>query len=558
MLDDPRTDVANAIAQLRRRLGLARVERWCVRGLGAGALAVAITLALGQLGLPSIGLAAGVAVLAAGMLAGAIVGLILWPSRFDAARLADVHFRLNDRLTTALEFHASDEPLLALQRQEAAGHLGSLRITQSLRGQIGRRDPALAGAAFAVLLALTLFGGGTSPSASAFSATATDRSRINHAATRAVPSLIRRLEQGLTAQQRANPAFQNLQNTLTQLRQQLLRSPDRAAALLAISAAEQRIRQNLASPRPLNAAALMHALSSFTTPAERALASEPGSAAASAAAHALSRLAPGLKRLSSSQRAALSHALSRAQRTSTNKQYQAALRRAASALSQGKTESAAKALNQAAQSLANAATAQTEHSRLTQATNNLDALKNTVSGMASDTAAQSSGSHGAGQKGHSSNGNQKTASQATGRPNGLGHARTKRPGGSGSATSGNGVKRTNQRGLDLAVIGHAPTTSSGLSPNAKGGGGAGEAAGTNPGGSSSQFRYVTVFVPGKIGAGASISVQERGAGNSGGRLVPYRLVIASYSHTAHVALDRVALPPSLQAYVRQYFSSVSR
>jgi hypothetical protein len=68
---------------------------------------------------------------------------------------------------------------------------------------------------------------------------------------------------------------------------------------------------------------------------------------------------------------------------------------------------------------------------------------------------------------------------------------------------------------------------------------------------------VTVYVPGHLGKGAD-TIQTGPQGNPAqGLVVPYQQVLASYNRSAHQALDRSALPPSLQRYVQRYFSSIS-
>jgi hypothetical protein len=69
---------------------------------------------------------------------------------------------------------------------------------------------------------------------------------------------------------------------------------------------------------------------------------------------------------------------------------------------------------------------------------------------------------------------------------------------------------------------------------------------------------VTVFVPGKQGKGAEIVRNGPKGAPAPGALVPYQQVVGQYAQSAHQALDRAALPPSLQGDVRRYFSTLSR
>ncbi len=69
---------------------------------------------------------------------------------------------------------------------------------------------------------------------------------------------------------------------------------------------------------------------------------------------------------------------------------------------------------------------------------------------------------------------------------------------------------------------------------------------------------MTVFVPGKQGKGPTITRTGPNGAPQLGAIVPYRQVVGQYTQSAHQALDRAALPPSLQGYVRRYFTTLSR
>jgi hypothetical protein len=556
MRDGSPIHVVNAVALVRRRLGLARIQRWGVRGLGAGAVLIALTLIAGQLGLPEIGLGLALAILAAGALSGSVLGRLLrWPDQVEAARLVDIHFRLDDRITTALEFRTSEEPLQALQRRETVDRIEGLKLKDSVRGQVGRRDPALAGVAIIAALALSFVGTAASPSASALSDTSLDKQRINQAATTTIPSLLRHFEQGLAPQQRATPGLRELNFALTRLQRDLLHAPTRAAALRAISAAQQLIQQ--ATGRRLDTSSLLRALKPYTTPTGRAQASGQNGGA-SAASAALSRLASGLNHLSASQRAKLARSLSKAQGAASDSRLKSALQQASSSLSRGDTRAAARALQKAAGTLKSAAANESAASRLASASNSLDSLKNSVSGMSQDNGTQPQSQQTGSQRTSSSkpgaNGNEGIV-----QPNGLGHQRTLHPGAGKASSSGQDKIQGRANGSDALIIRRqgGSSTSSVTGPGNKTAGGTGSGGGGSSG-SQSSLRYVTVFIPGKAGPGIDTTVQTSGSALPGGRLVPYQVVIARYSRAAHVALDQLALPPSLQSYVREYFSSVSK
>jgi hypothetical protein len=68
---------------------------------------------------------------------------------------------------------------------------------------------------------------------------------------------------------------------------------------------------------------------------------------------------------------------------------------------------------------------------------------------------------------------------------------------------------------------------------------------------------VTVYVPGKQGKGPTINRTGPNGAPAPGAEVPYQQVVGQYTNSAHQALDRAALPPSLQGYVRRYFDTLS-
>jgi len=103
----------------------------------------------------------------------------------------------------------------------------------------------------------------------------------------------------------------------------------------------------------------------------------------------------------------------------------------------------------------------------------------------------------------------------------------------------------------------------GLSSSAKGSGqggsgsrGSGGTGGTA--GSSQTGKYVTIFVPSKQRGGRVTSQGDANGGPQQRIVLPYRQVIGKYKQSARLALDRAALPPGVQSYVRQYFTAISQ
>jgi len=67
-----------------------------------------------------------------------------------------------------------------------------------------------------------------------------------------------------------------------------------------------------------------------------------------------------------------------------------------------------------------------------------------------------------------------------------------------------------------------------------------------------------VYVPGKLRSGPhSVTAGPNGAPLPG-TSIPYRQVLVRYEQSARAALDHGSLPPTLQQYVRRYFTSISR
>src|SRR5207248_3349438 len=117
MLDSLSFNVVAALAPARSALGVARLLRWALRGLGAGALAGAVILLAAHLWPFSAALPVALTALLAGALVGTAIGIRYWPDSPEVARSVDRRFDLRDRLTTALELQGSDAPLSVLQRE---------------------------------------------------------------------------------------------------------------------------------------------------------------------------------------------------------------------------------------------------------------------------------------------------------------------------------------------------------------------------------------------------------------------------------------------------------
>ena len=589
-VDGRRLDVARTLAPVTRAIGLARLTRAALLGLAAGAAGGAGILVAAHLRTFDLALPAAVIVAAVGLLAGAAIALARWPRPMEAARVADLQFQLDDRLTTALELRGSEAPVAFLQSRELERRIDGVPLSR-YKGRWLRRSEGgmvvLAALAFAGALAL-------GPPSAAHHAAATGPSSskaVRHAAAKQVQKLASQLHLGLTPAQLQSPAMRKLDAALARLRHRLLKASSPRASLRAISATQQQLHQLARGLHPVSSKAVSQLNSSLSRYLNRGQAgnNRKSSAASSnaATARALNRLAQSLSHLTPAQRAALAQALARAANATPNNALRQALRQAASALANNQPQSAQTAMQQIAQMLAQSSAAQTALSRTGVAQTQLNALKNQVAGQAPATVAgtgapppsapssngqgrQSTGANVPGQGSSKIPGLGKGAGQGQGARPGQGQGTGQRRGtaqgrgtgrgqgtgrgrgtGTGRGTAfGRGNGRGHGRGVGTA--GRLGTAGRAGTAGAHGAGGQGAAARTRSG------TTVTVFVPGKQGKGSTINWTGPNGAPQPGAVVPYQQVVGRYAASAHQALDRTALPPSLQGYVRRYFDTLSR
>jgi hypothetical protein len=573
MRDPENFDVVHALAPVRGRLGRGRVLRATLLGLGTGAGVGTAILLLARLLSLTGGPVAGLAALIIGGIVGLAVGIRRWPATLEAAQIADGHFSLHDRLTTALEFRSSPAALPTLQRADVAQSIRDLPLRRSAHIRPGIREGGLAGAGIiALVLALLLVG---SPATSRSTQAATGASRqIHRVSAKGVPAIVRKLEKGLTPQQRKDAGLRKLEAALARLRRRLAHADTRTAALRAISATQQQLQKIAASLHPVNQQAVTHlnqALSHYMTAQQRAAAAAGKSQALAVAAQALQRLAKNLAHLSPAQRAQLARTLAKAANASSDSKLRGALHQAASSLAYNDPQTAAASLQQAAGSLSNTPAAQQAQARAQSAGSQLDSLKNQVSGVNS-----SSGSPGKDTGTPSNSSGQGQQGGSTGQGQGAGQGNGKGSGGKGQGSAkgsgngkgqgsgqgqgqGNGSGKGNGNGKGSGQ-GKGQGQGQGSGSGGQGGsGGHGIGGGRGNAGGKGQGRFATVYSPRARQGTGPHSVQSGPAGApQQGPIVPYQQVIGQYSSAAHSALDRANLPPTLRSYVRSYFSAVSR
>ncbi|MGH2441909.1 MAG: hypothetical protein ACRDFX_01950 [Chloroflexota bacterium] len=511
---------------VRTKLGLRNIARWSVRGLGAGAALSVLLLALHRAGLPFPTILPLVLPLV-GLLLGSIVGARAWPTILEAARTVDFHFGLHDRLTTALQLEGSGSVLHILQREDTGQSIQGLHLTSSVRIGPPLREALGMLAGIAVVIALFLVPTPASRISPVLGVS--PRATLPPAAIVRVPSLAKASTRGLTAGERNSPAVRALTLALTRLQHELQTKPGRHDALRAISATQQQLQRISSSLHPISAVSatqLEQSLHSQMTRAERQQSLKPqGKNSVAASAKFLNRLARAIARMKPRQRAQLAGALARAANGNSAKALRSSLRKASSSLGNSNPGAAIKALRSAASALQRSFGQQAAQSKLGGALSALNSAKGAVAGL---------------NKGRQSG-------TTTGKGSG---ARSGRAGGSGSG------KASGSNGSHGSASGKRRLRgqSSGRSKSHGGGSGGNGRAGKGKG----QFRRARV-VPQSQRSGKgphTILTGPKGLPLPGVR-VPYQVVLRRYATTARTALDRSSLPPDLQAYVRQYFSTIS-
>jgi hypothetical protein len=549
--------VVDALEPVRRRLGMAQVRVWALRGLGTGAALALILLGTAHAAtLPWEPLPLGLAAMALGTLAGAVFGARKWPDAHTAARAADRHFALHDRLTTALEYRSSTDPFPGLQRDEAGRRVADLSLEASGRVAPDWRAIGVSGVLVGAFVAL-LFIGGASPG-HARSLAAVEQRQVKRATATQVRQITHRAGQGLTPAAKNNPALRKLQFALERLRRQLEHTSTRVAALRAISATQAKLHRLTASLHPISKRAvtqLNHSLAPSMTAQQRAAAASGDRRALAAAAQTLRKLAARLGHMSATQRAQLARSLARAANATGDSHLQASLQQAASSLGYNDPQSAAKSLQAAASALAQTPAQRAVQARAAAANSQLDSLKNAVSGVSPSSGERiASGSP---STGSSSPGQSGGTSGSTGRGQGSGKGTGGKGNGAGKGSAAGSGKATGTGTGQGSGKGSGSGTGSGTGSGQGSPGGRGAGGGRGGAGHTGQGRYTTVYVPYKQGKGPSTTQSGPTGAPQSGPIVPYQQVVGAYGQTAHQALDRANLPPSLRSYVRKYFSAVS-
>lgn len=507
-----------ALQPWTRRLLAEDALRWLVRGGAAALVVVALVLAVGWLTpfpmdqLRPMALQFGVPVLALGVLIG------LWPTtRLRRAAQLDTRLSLQDRLATAWLQRKDPTAMALLQRANA---LQSLEHAESLSLKV-RRIETLALAALAIVCAALLVV--PSPMEKVLRQMAAEQLATQQAADRI--DVLRQdavLVDALTPEQ-----AKRLDELFARARQDLAQARTEKAAAAVLAKAEQEL---LALGDP-NADARDQALAAMSeTLSQEPLTRQLGDAIqrndSRATRDAVEALRQRAGQLSEPQRQALSRALQRASNVGrADSRSSASMRDAARALASG--DAADQQLQDASVSLEQAMQAAAADAAMRAAGQRLSDVRNEMSQAASGE-------------------QQPSAEQPLG-------------GQAGQAALSPGLLGTAVP-IDANAFRRGGASSTGQSdvaePQRRAGGGVGGADLTAGAAPDSVEPSENVFIPGRLGEGASDNDSVQQPFTVRGAPRPYREVIGQYAQSGRDYVDRANVPPSVRDLVRQYFSDL--
>jgi hypothetical protein len=543
MEDEQAFNVVRELQPVRIAIGLSTVRRWMQRGVIFGASLALAIVATAHVHPFALAVPSCIAAFALSVAAGGVIGISHWPTYLDAARAADHHFDLKDRLTSALELRSQRGRFAEPQLQDTRNAISQLALGRSGRSRVNLSESALATATVLVLTVLLVAGGVPKP-VTVEAKPVVASQRIHQAATVQLPQIVRNLDQRGTTDRQSNPALKRLNARLAQLRASLLHASNTQAALRSISVAQQTLQRLQNGLHPISVRtlarlnrALAHAGLQQSVPRDP---QDPKSAA-----QALAQISRELGRMNQPQLRQLAVKLSTVAKTTPEGSLRKNVGQAASWLARNNPKAAQKLLNRTVALLHKTAKIQAARKQLASAGKQLDALKNAVSGLRKPT------------RYGPSSGKANSASSSSGGT----HSNQQNVKGSHLGLVPN-KSRTNGRQLVARQFGAANRSKPKGGSTSRDSSSNGSAAVHVLGGhdvtrSSNDARYVTVHVAGHEGTGIR-SVQRVASGApKQGRIQWYRPVILRYAQSAHAALDRSDIPPDLKSYVRRYFTAVS-
>lgn len=528
MIEGTVFDVRSALAPLRRALGMKRSVLWVIRGLGCGAAAGAMILVVRHFFIFGAGAELAFSALVVGVLAACVAAVVRWPSILEAARTADRVFTLKDRLTTALEFQDSYDPLAVLQRRDVKKRISGLPLAEGARFQLRRRD------AFLVAGAVLLFGCGlllpaAQPATVQAQPNTVNLRALRQTALRHLQAVRRSFSTSLEPKQRSSAAAKQTLATFSNLANQLKQAKTQAQALRVISAAQTKLAQVSSHLGPISQTAARQfdrAVHRAMTRQERAEASKGGTHLDRAASRFLNRVANTTSSQSAGQRQQTARTLQRASGAVSDTRLKSDLSKAASALGHNDLKTASQALRHAEKLFRNTPSARSMQRSISHARKSLDSVKNDVNGL----------------------------HKKAPRP-GLSAAQNPPPNHFFSHPPADGGKKQGISQVSASQRGKGPS-SAGTGPGGDAKGAPGVGVGRT--GSGAAGPKALVYVPGLAGKGQHILPVDLQSKPRPGSVVPYQRVIAQYSRSARSSLERSPLPPSLRGYVRQYFTVLSK
>jgi len=540
MVSNRHFDVNVALSPARRALGLAACARLIVRGLICGAVVAAVLVALHHVGFVVNSPAAPVAALIIGPVIGACFAIARWPSTSDAARAADRHFGLGDRMTTALEFHHSHEAFYMLQRVDAAHSVRGLPLGRVAQGRFGgKREGGLAALSLGALLAAALVGPPSAHGSNKGASYSADQQTGRQTALQ-IPAIVHTLQRHLSASDRRDPSIARLTAELNQLRQKLLRSGSLGQTLRSISVTQQQLQQLGASLHPVKPAAvaqLNQSLARYLS--QHGAAPSRNGTNPAGTARSLSRLAALLAHMKYAQRLALAHALERSANKTSDSRLKNSLRRAAKALARKDTSSASEHLKHAAAVLNQSAHDRHTKAQIRSASHQLDKAKSSASSY-----------------------HRKLSARPTpGIPNQQNRTSAQRLTNGKKATTDPSSKKKDRSGLRAKVFRSANGQVSGRAERIIAHGRKNATQGGLNDSRGAAKRNVTragSLIHGHEGPGTRLLENGPRGGAAHRSQTQYHQLFVQYMQSARTALDRGSLPPAVKVYVQRYFTKISR
>ena len=522
-----------ALQAWRSRMQLQRGIFWGLRGLAAGLLLAALVYLAARLTTRMVEPAPLFAL--AGIVFGVLAGVIYWLATAPGWRKVAFHvdrlLKLDDRLSTALEYSGDSRPVARIQREDSLAILHRYVPQRDDPLRLPRREllAIMLGVMILALLIAT-----PNPMVSRL-----QRERETAAAIQQAQKEIAQLQKEAEQAQLSPEEKAAIQKALEEAQQQLgeAKTPEEAVAALTKAENEiDRLRDPQATEKARSLDALAAALAANPDTQDLAQAIASGDQAQIDAA--LKALAERVDKMTPEERQKLAEELQRAANEARNQpQVSDRLRQTARALASGNTAEAQNDLQQLSGDLDNANQAAVSQAAINQ-------VQSGVSNTRRDVVAATTGSQQQTQNGQGQEQNQQGQGQAN---NGQGQGQ-----GQGQGTGqGQGQGQGNGQGQGQG-------SGQGQGQGTGSGAGTGQGPGTGNPNPNTGKPGESVYVPRQQGQGPSQQQNGNGSTSSTGTNRPYKEVIGTYSQNARDTIDRSNIPPNMRENVRQYFSELEK